>query len=75
MFAKSTLCTPFRVFTRVGHELIKPVTDGTLSGVVSAVLIVEESSGTESDLLDFFCSQVIWYRIVSFHINFMSIVL
>ena len=59
VFAKSTLSTPFSLFTRVGHHLVEAKTSGTLSGVVSTVLIAEASTGTESDLLEFFFEQVI----------------
>ena len=53
------MCT---LYSRVGHEVIEPKTTGTLSAVGSAVLIVEEGTGSESELLKFLSEQVISFQ-------------
>ena len=58
MFARSTLCKPFGIFTRVGHHLVEARGSGTISNLISSVLVVEESSGDEGDVISFFSEQV-----------------
>ena len=57
VFAKSCLSHPFKIYTRVGHNLVNATKEGTLSEVVNAVLIVEELTGSELDLLEFLNKQ------------------
>ena len=68
VFAKSNLCTPFCIFTRVGHVHVEARATGTLASVVSSVLVVEESTGGEDAVINFFSRQVTTSSIKQFNV-------
>ena len=59
VFAKSNLFVPFSLFTRVGHVHVEASMTGTLTDIVSSVLVVEEVTGDEDAIIDFFSKQVL----------------
>lgn len=58
VLAKSDLCFPFILVTRVGHRLVNLDNNSLSAEVRSSVLVVEEA-GDSKDFLDFFSQQVI----------------
>ena len=56
VFAKSNLFVPFSLFTRVGHVHVEASMTGTLTDIVSSVLVV---TGDEDAIINFFSKQVL----------------